>query len=135
MIPRTGSGINGFTVITAVPLKSAAIDVQLASDSVVSVYEVFTVGVTGTTSNVDEVDVNGTVIVVVFTPPYGVTAVIVPDHGPVPLSVSVRLVEPPHICAEPTIIPVGRDFKVTVEDPVLSPEFAVQRESLNVAIV
>ena len=135
MIPWIGSGTNGFTVITALPLRSAAIDVQLASASVAMVYVVFTVGATGIT-NVVLFDVNGTVVVLVFTPPYGVTTVIVPDHGPVPLSVSVRLAfSVPQICAVPDITPVARAFIVTVTDPVLSPAFAVQRESLSVAIV
>ena len=113
----------GFTVTTALPLKSPPFAEQLASLNVEIVNVVFDVGLTDTEIGLDE-------------PLNEAPLERVPFHGPVPVTTIERDGESPlQIVVVPLIVPVGREFTVITALPVRSPPTATQFASFNVAIV
>lgn len=122
-VPLSTAVGRAFTVTTALPVKSAAMALQLASERVATVYVVFIEGDT-TTVIVGAVPLN--------TAPLESVPLIVPL--PVTVSVKVALV-PLQTVVVPLISAVGRALTFTVALPLRSPAIAAQLASDRVAIV
>jgi hypothetical protein len=112
-----------FTVTTALPVLSADIDVQFASDSVLIVQVVLDDGLTEA--------VIGLLLPLKLAPLDSV-----PLHGPVPVTAMLSdALCPLHIVVVPVIAPVGLALTVTTALPVLSADIDIQFASDNVLIV
>jgi hypothetical protein len=111
-----------FTVTTALPVLPAAEAVQLASLSVRIVYVVLVVGETATVIGLE-------------LPLNGIPPVMVPFHGPVPVTAMLRLaLVPLQIVWVPVILPVGSGL--TLKVAVLPLETVlVQLEAFLIAVI
>ena len=122
MLPLTDAVGRAFTFTTRVPVRSAAIEVQLASLKVATLYVVVDDGETLTL-------IVGAVPLNAMAPGFNVPLMV-----PLPVTLIAMLVDPPlHIVVLPLTDAVGRAFTFTTRVPVRSAAIEVQFASLKVA--